>query len=142
MKDTGFAAQLNTTGGANTYRFKSFKQRVEGIEINVSRRVKRDLDEPEEYDSYLAEAVLKWGELNCTNDFTELLRKIRDYHPEQIVGVLEGYLSMDHEGVLEPSGHYAGAGSPGRIHAVLPAAGPAHPAADEGREPRNRRMVV
>ncbi|ORX64036.1 hypothetical protein DL89DRAFT_262857 [Linderina pennispora] len=111
MKDTGFAAQLNTTGGANTYRFKSFKQRVEGIEINVSRRVKRDLDEPEEYDSYLAEAVLKWGELNCTNDFTELLRKIRDYHQslaqvlyhkEQIVGVLEGYLSMDHEGVLEP----------------------------------------
>ncbi|KAJ2740151.1 U3 snoRNP protein, partial [Coemansia sp. BCRC 34301] len=36
MKDTGVASQLSTSGGANTHRFKSFRQRIDAIEVNVA----------------------------------------------------------------------------------------------------------
>ncbi|KAJ1752902.1 U3 snoRNP protein [Coemansia sp. RSA 1821] len=109
MKDTGVTSQLNTTGGANTYRFKSFKQRADEIEINVSRRIIRDFDAPEE-DSYFAEGVKKWNELNCTKDYTEFLRRVTKYqrslaqvlyHKNEIVEILQDYMSMDHELVVE-----------------------------------------
>ncbi|KAJ2851821.1 U3 snoRNP protein [Coemansia brasiliensis] len=110
MKDTGVTSQLNTMGGANTYRFKSFKQRADEIEINVSRRIIRDFDEPEEHGSYFAEGVRKWNELNCTKDYTEFLRRVTKYqqslaqvlyHKDEIVEILEDYMSMDHELVVE-----------------------------------------
>ncbi|KAJ2454355.1 U3 snoRNP protein [Coemansia sp. RSA 2336] len=109
MKDTGVTSQLNTTGGANTYRFKSFKQRADEIEINVSRRIVRDFDEPED-ESYFAEGIKKWNELNCTKDYTEFLRRITKYqrslaqvlyHKNEIIQILEDYMSMDHELVVE-----------------------------------------
>ncbi|KAJ1833612.1 U3 snoRNP protein [Coemansia sp. RSA 2711] len=110
MKDTNAGSQLNTQGGTKTYRFKSFKQRADEIEINVSRRIVRDFDEPEEHGSYFAECVRKWNELNCTKDYTDFLRQVTKYqqslaqvlyHKEEIVCALEGYLSLDHELVVE-----------------------------------------
>ncbi|KAJ2878174.1 U3 snoRNP protein, partial [Coemansia aciculifera] len=111
MKDTGVAPQLSTSGGANIHRFKSFRQRIDAIEINVARRIERDLDEPDEHGSYFAEAVSKWNELNCTKDYTEFLHRVRAYHQslaqvlyhkDDIVCILEDYLSLDHELALEP----------------------------------------
>ncbi|KAJ2891931.1 U3 snoRNP protein [Coemansia aciculifera] len=111
MKDTGVASQLSTSGGANTHRFKSFRQRIDAIEVNVARRIARDLDEPDEHGSYFAEAVSKWNELNCTKDYTEFLHRVRTYHQslaqvlyhkDEIVRILEDYLSLDHEMALEP----------------------------------------
>ncbi|KAJ2000584.1 U3 snoRNP protein, partial [Coemansia thaxteri] len=111
MKDTGVAPQLSTSGGANIHRFKSFRQRIEEIEVNVARRIVRDLDEPDEHGSYFAEAVSKWNELNCTKDYTEFLHRVRAYHQslaqvlyhkDEIVSILEGYLSLDHELALVP----------------------------------------
>ncbi|PIA15580.1 hypothetical protein COEREDRAFT_16045 [Coemansia reversa NRRL 1564] len=110
MKDVGVASQLNTFGGDNTYRFKSFKQRADEIEINVSRRILRDFEEPDEHGSYFSECLRKWGELNCTNDFTEFLKRVRNYqrslaqvlyHKDKIVCAIEEYLSMDHVLVVE-----------------------------------------
>ncbi|KAJ2554755.1 U3 snoRNP protein, partial [Coemansia sp. RSA 1933] len=75
--DNGAVKQLNTFGGEKTFRFKSFKQRIDDIEINVSRRIVRDFDEPEEHGSYFEEALNKWSELNCTKDFTEFSRRVR-----------------------------------------------------------------
>ncbi|KAJ1666786.1 U3 snoRNP protein [Coemansia sp. RSA 1813] len=107
--DNEAVKQLNTFGGEKTFRFKSFKQRVDDIEINVSRRIVRDFDEPEEHGSYFAEALKKWGELNCTKDFTEFTRRVHNYHQslaqilyhkEEIVGALEEYLSLDHAMVV------------------------------------------
>ncbi|KAJ2690698.1 U3 snoRNP protein [Coemansia spiralis] len=111
MKDTGVASQLSTSGGANTHRFKSFRQRIDAIEINVARRIERDLDEPDEHGSYFSEAVSKWNELNCTKDYTEFLHRVRAYHQslaqvlyhkDDIVCILEDYLSLEHELALEP----------------------------------------
>ncbi|KAJ2116164.1 U3 snoRNP protein [Coemansia sp. RSA 922] len=111
MKDTGVAPQLSTSGGANIHRFKSFRQRIDAIEINVARRIERDLDEPDEHGSYFAEAVSKWNELNCTKDYTEFLHRVRAYHQslaqvlyhkDDIICILEDYLSLDHELALEP----------------------------------------
>ncbi|KAJ2489279.1 U3 snoRNP protein [Coemansia sp. RSA 2050] len=111
MKDTGVAPQLSTSGGANTHRFKSFRQRIDAIEINVARRIERDLDEPDEHGSYFSEAVRKWNELNCTKDYTEFLHRVRAYHQslaqvlyhkDDIVCILEDYLSLEHELALEP----------------------------------------
>ncbi|KAJ2805918.1 U3 snoRNP protein [Coemansia guatemalensis] len=110
MKDAGIASQLNTAGGDNTYRFKSFKQRADEIEINVSRRIVRDFDEPDEHGSYFSDCLRKWGELNCTNDFSEFLRRVRNYqrslaqvlyHKDEIICTIEEYLSMDHVLVVE-----------------------------------------
>ncbi|KAJ2888976.1 U3 snoRNP protein [Coemansia asiatica] len=111
MKDTtGIASQLNTSGGANTYRFKSFKQRADEIEINVARRLVRDFEEPEDNESYFAECVSKQGELNCTGEYTEFYNRIKNYHQslaqvlyhkDEIISVIESYLSLDHELVLE-----------------------------------------
>ncbi|KAJ2083725.1 U3 snoRNP protein [Coemansia sp. RSA 988] len=110
MKDAGIASQLNTSGGDNTYRFKSFKQRADEIEINVSRRIVRDFDEPDEHGSYFSDSLRKWGELNCTNDFSEFLRRVRKYqrslaqvlyHKDEIICAIEEYLSMDHVLVVE-----------------------------------------
>ncbi|KAJ2058843.1 U3 snoRNP protein [Coemansia sp. S146] len=72
---------------------------------------KRDLDEPDEHGSYFAETVSKWNELNCTEDYTEFLHRVRAYyqslaqvlnHKGDIVCILEDYLSLDHELALEP----------------------------------------
>ncbi|KAJ2879154.1 hypothetical protein H4R27_005463 [Coemansia aciculifera] len=49
MKDTSVAPQLSTSGGANIHRFKSFRQRIDATEINVARRIERDLDEPDKH---------------------------------------------------------------------------------------------
>ncbi|KAJ1898189.1 U3 snoRNP protein, partial [Coemansia sp. IMI 209127] len=107
--ENGAVKQLNTFGGEKTFRFKSFKQRVDDIEINVSRRIVRDFDEPEEHGSYFDEALGKWSELNCTKDFTEFFRRVRNYHQslaqilyhkEAIVDALEEYLSLDHAMVV------------------------------------------
>ncbi|KAJ2394844.1 U3 snoRNP protein, partial [Coemansia sp. RSA 2559] len=107
--ENGAVKQLNTFGGEKTFRFKSFKQRVDDIEINVSRRIVRDFDEPEEHGSYFEEALGKWRELNCTKDFTEFSRRVRNYHQslaqilyhkDEIVGALEEYLSLDHTMVV------------------------------------------
>ncbi|KAJ1805411.1 U3 snoRNP protein, partial [Coemansia sp. RSA 2599] len=111
MKDTtGIASELNTSGGANTYRFKSFKQRADEIEINVARRLVRDFGEPEDSQSYFAECIGKQAELNCTRDYTEFYNRVKNYHQslaqvlyhkDEVVSVIEGYLSLDHELVLE-----------------------------------------
>ncbi|KAJ1721435.1 U3 snoRNP protein [Coemansia erecta] len=110
MKDTaGVASQLNTLGGTNTYRFKSFKQRADAIEINVARRLVRDFDEPEDTESYFAESLTKQGELNCTRDYTEFHKRVRNYtqslaqvlyHKDEIVTAIEEFLTMEHELVL------------------------------------------
>ncbi|KAJ2776738.1 U3 snoRNP protein, partial [Coemansia interrupta] len=110
MKDTaGVASQLNTMGGTNTYRFKSFKQRADAIEINVARRLVRDFDEPEDTESYFAESLTKQGELNCTRDYTEFHKRVRNhtqslaqvlYHKDSIVQAIEEFLTMEHELVL------------------------------------------
>ncbi|KAJ2236067.1 U3 snoRNP protein [Coemansia sp. RSA 485] len=111
MKDTsGVASQLNTSGGANTYRFKSFKQRADEIEINVARRIVRDFDEPEDNESYFAECIGKQAELNCTRDYTDFYNRVKNYHQslaqvlyhkDEIINVIEEYLTIDHELVLE-----------------------------------------
>ncbi|KAJ2061066.1 U3 snoRNP protein [Coemansia sp. S146] len=98
-------------GGANIHRFKSFRRRIDVIEINVARRIERDLDEPDEHGSYFAEAVSKWNELSCTKDYMESLHRVRAYHQslalvlyhkDDIVCILEDYLSLDYELALEP----------------------------------------
>ncbi|KAJ1735521.1 hypothetical protein LPJ72_001828, partial [Coemansia sp. Benny D160-2] len=108
--DNEAVKQLNTFGGRKTFRFKSFNQRIDAIEIGVSRRIVRDFDEPEDHGSYFAEALDKWSELNCTKDFTDLSAQLRShrqslaqilYHKEEIVSILISYLSLDHALVVE-----------------------------------------
>ncbi|KAI7823125.1 hypothetical protein BX661DRAFT_57287 [Kickxella alabastrina] len=110
MKDGGVASQLNTSGGANTYRYKSFNDRLNDIKTNVPLRIVRDFDEPEENQSYFAEGLKRQGELNCTKDYTEFTNRVAKYqqslaqvlyHKEDIVSAMEEYLTMEHELVLE-----------------------------------------
>lgn len=113
MKDTtGVAPQLKTTGGANIYSYKSFKQRIDAIKINISRRVEVHLEnDDEEFPSEFSKTISKWNELNCTKDYTEFMHRVRSYHQSfvqvvyhknEIISVLEEYLTMDHELSLEP----------------------------------------
>ncbi|KAJ2719960.1 U3 snoRNP protein [Coemansia sp. Benny D115] len=108
--DNGGSSQLNDTGGENRYRFKSFKQRADEIEINVARRVEKHLDEPEDHGSFFAECLKKQAELNLSRDYTEFHKRMSRfhhslaqilYHKEEIISAIEEYLSVDRDLVIE-----------------------------------------
>lgn len=61
----------------NTFRFQSFSERLSNINIDVIHRVgpHRRLT-PFESETFVEEALNKWSELNCTDDFDKLRHDI------------------------------------------------------------------
>ncbi|KAL1433657.1 hypothetical protein MTO96_012480 [Rhipicephalus appendiculatus] len=61
----------------NTFRFQSFSERLSNINIDVIHRVgpHRRLT-PFESETFVEEALNKWSELNCTEDFDKLRHDI------------------------------------------------------------------
>ncbi|KAJ1974184.1 U3 snoRNP protein, partial [Dimargaris xerosporica] len=94
-----FLVEVN---GEIRYRFQSFKQRIDAIDINVTRRVIRYLDEPDVQGSYFQEALQSWKELNCTTHFTHFTRAVRPFcsslpqllfHKKEVVDLLVRYIA-------------------------------------------------
>ncbi|KAJ1982237.1 U3 snoRNP protein [Dimargaris verticillata] len=94
-----FLVEVN---GEIRYRFQSFKQRIDAVDINVTRRVIRYLDEPDVQGSYFQEALQSWQELNCTTHFTLFTRAVRPlcgslpqllFHKKAVVELLVKYIA-------------------------------------------------
>ncbi|XP_077531499.1 small subunit processome component 20 homolog [Haemaphysalis longicornis] len=61
----------------NTFRFQSFSERLSNINIDVIHRVgPHRRATPFESETFLEEALNKWSELNCTEDFDKLRHDI------------------------------------------------------------------
>ncbi|KAI8801037.1 hypothetical protein BJ742DRAFT_716305 [Cladochytrium replicatum] len=72
------AKELNTTEGANKFRFRSFADRVQSIKINVHIRISKH-DDNEDEDSYFHNALVKWRDLNCTITFKNFVREVNPF---------------------------------------------------------------
>ncbi|CAN8022523.1 unnamed protein product [Ixodes persulcatus] len=57
----------------NTFRFQTFSERLSSINVDVIHRVAlRRGNTPFESETFFEEALNKWAELNCTQDFDKL----------------------------------------------------------------------
>ncbi|XP_022238550.1 small subunit processome component 20 homolog [Limulus polyphemus] len=60
----------------NTFRFQTFSERIAAVNIDVIHRIGQSSQVPEERETFLLEAVEKWSDLNCTEEFDKLSKKI------------------------------------------------------------------
>ncbi|KAJ3175962.1 U3 snoRNP protein [Geranomyces variabilis] len=103
---------LNTTEGTNRFRFQAQSERVQSVNIDVTRRVRRawEAEEPE-HGSYLIEGLDRWQEINCTGPFTLFVREVRPYamslvmilqQKDTIVAILLKHLAEPSRVAVEP----------------------------------------
>lgn len=100
----------------NTFKFKSFSERIGNVNIDVHRNeVISSKDIPEnDKDTFFRQCLEKWSELNCSLDFTEFYRKVKPYvqtfnqlvyHKKKVFEVLKEYLgkeeSLAHEACIQ-----------------------------------------
>ncbi|KAJ3000279.1 U3 snoRNP protein [Globomyces sp. JEL0801] len=75
--------QLNRKGGSNTFKFQSFNDRIQHINVNVIHKI----SESESTDSFFMDALEKWAELNCTTEYRDFQTEIRA-HTRSLVEIL------------------------------------------------------
>lgn len=95
----------------NTHRFKGFSERIAAIKIDVTHRVQRSSETPEDEDTFFCEALAKWRELNCTLHFQEFSSEVRKYvqslaqlvhHKNEVIELLKAHLQVPGSLALEP----------------------------------------
>ncbi|KAI8366801.1 armadillo-type protein [Radiomyces spectabilis] len=103
MKDGGTTTELNTTDGANRFKYQSFNTRVERLKVDIVRRSRLVEDEIDEQGSFFHEALLSWKELNLTRHFKNFYHDIFPYakslpaivyHKDKITEILETHLKV------------------------------------------------
>lgn len=87
----------------NTHRFKGFSERISAIKIDVTHKVERRTETPEEEETFFREGLSKWTELNCTLHFQDFSSKVREYvqslaqlvhHKEQVIELMKEHLQI------------------------------------------------
>nr|XP_054775145.1 small subunit processome component 20 homolog [Lytechinus pictus] len=87
----------------NRFKFQTFSDRIAHINIDVVHRSKKTQFEPQDADSFFAEGLAKWRELNCTQDFVDFSHEISDqvqsfaqlvHFEDQIVLALQTHLKI------------------------------------------------
>ena len=87
----------------NTHRFKGFSVRISAIKIDVTHRIQRSVETPEDEDTFFYEALSKWTELNCTLHFQNFSSKVKEYvqslaqlvhHKERVIELLQEHLEV------------------------------------------------
>lgn len=95
----------------NTHRFKGFFERISAIKIDVTHRIQRSSETPEDEDTFFCEALAKWTELNCTLHFQEFSSEVRKYvqslaqlvhHKNEVIERLKTNLQVNGSLALEP----------------------------------------
>ena len=95
----------------NTHRFKGFSERIAGIKIDVTHRIQRSTETPEDADTFFYEALSIWTELNCTLHYQEFSSKIKEYvqslallvhNKERVIELLKEHLQIRGSLALEP----------------------------------------
>ena len=87
----------------NTHRFKGFSERISAIKIDVTHRIQRSVETPEDEDTFFYEALSKWTELNCTLHFQNFSSKVKEYvqslaqlvhHKDRVIELLKEHLEI------------------------------------------------
>ncbi|XP_023234617.1 small subunit processome component 20 homolog [Centruroides sculpturatus] len=60
----------------NTFKFRTFSERLADINVDVIHRIRTFEQTPEEADTFFFETLQKWTELNCTEDFDKLCKDL------------------------------------------------------------------
>ena len=62
----------------NTFKFQSFTQRIAKIKIDAVHRIGEARQVPdEEQDTFFRECLIKWTDLNCTQDFVNFHKEVQ-----------------------------------------------------------------
>nr|KAJ3422654.1 U3 snoRNP protein [Polyrhizophydium stewartii] len=94
---------LNTSGGANRFKFQSFNDRIQSIRIDAIHRVIKSHEASEDVESFFQDAIARTAELNCTIHYTLFLRDLRPFsgsllqilfHKQDIASVIERHLAV------------------------------------------------
>ncbi|KAK2893002.1 hypothetical protein Q8A67_012990 [Cirrhinus molitorella] len=87
----------------NTYRFVTFSERLAKVNIDVIHRIDRTESYAEEVETYFYEALLKWKDLNLTENFKKFFQEVSSksqsfnmlvFHQNAIVESLKTHLSV------------------------------------------------
>ncbi|XP_037492635.1 small subunit processome component 20 homolog [Jatropha curcas] len=102
---------LNKSAGRRRFIFKTFSQRIEGIEIDVYRSLDKFKAEPSEGSSFFRDFLVEWRELNTAEDFISFYETMMPLvqtlpfvllHKESILSELLSRLQMKARLSLEP----------------------------------------
>jgi U3 small nucleolar RNA-associated protein 20 len=99
--------ELNTKGGSNRFKYSSFNDIISTISIDVSHVIRKSKLEE---DFYFKQGLIKWKDLNASNDFKSFLKDINNYvslvqlvhHQKEIVDILLKHLRKSGSLAIEP----------------------------------------
>ncbi|XP_050963565.1 small subunit processome component 20 homolog [Labeo rohita] len=95
----------------NTYRFVTFSERLAKVNIDVIHRIDRTGSYAEEVETYFYEALLKWKDLNLTENFKKFFQEVSSksqsfnmlvFHQNTIVDSLKTHLSVMNSMAYQP----------------------------------------
>ncbi|EDO33281.1 predicted protein, partial [Nematostella vectensis] len=95
----------------NTFKFQRFAERVSNIRLDISHRVEKRTESPDETETFCYESLLKWRELNCTLHFQQAARELQPlvqtlaqlvHHETQVIEILKKHLQISDSLALEP----------------------------------------
>ncbi|XP_051974584.1 small subunit processome component 20 homolog [Xyrauchen texanus] len=95
----------------NTFRFRTFSERLANVNINVIHRIDRTGSYAEEVETYFFEGLSKWRDLNLTEHFTIFLRDVSNksqsfnmlvFHQNAIVESLKTHMLVKNSMAYQP----------------------------------------
>ncbi|XP_077566014.1 small subunit processome component 20 homolog [Stigmatopora nigra] len=95
----------------NTYRFLTFSERLSNVNINVIHRIDRTGSYDEDVETYFYEGLMKWRDLNLTENFTAFAKEVCHkcqsfnmlvFHQKSIVESLKTYLTSESSLAYQP----------------------------------------
>ncbi|XP_073694690.1 small subunit processome component 20 homolog [Garra rufa] len=95
----------------NTYRFITFSERLAKVNIDVIHRIDRTGSYAEEVETYFYEGLLKWKDLNLTENFKKFFQEVSSkcqsfnmlvFHQNTIVESLKTHLSATSSMAYQP----------------------------------------
>ncbi|KAJ3068043.1 U3 snoRNP protein, partial [Rhizoclosmatium hyalinum] len=108
--------ELNTSGGANRYKFQTFTDRLKTIKIDPIHRVIANnvgihASNSDAVECFFVDGISHWQDLNMTAEFTAFRREVYHkaqslelvlYHQKEIVELIIKYLEIPKSGAAEP----------------------------------------
>ncbi|XP_015276790.1 PREDICTED: small subunit processome component 20 homolog [Gekko japonicus] len=95
----------------NTYRFLTFSERLNNVNIDIIHRIDRTGSYAEEVETYFHEGLEKWRELNLTRHFVTFYREVVNkcqsfnqlvYYQKDIVQSLKTHMQVKNSLALQP----------------------------------------
>ncbi|KAM4676012.1 small subunit processome component 20 homolog [Discoglossus pictus] len=95
----------------NTFKFLTFSERLANVNIDIIHRIDRTESYSEEVETYFYEGLLKWRDLNLTQNFVTFYREVSRkcqsfhllvYHQNDIVQSLKTHLKVKNSLAYQP----------------------------------------